>query len=128
VPNEHKLHSVTYHLSLGLGSVLFPSELLPYIYISKYVYGVFSHSRTRNCASPDVAGGSHLLGYDIGSVGNRVLTYRANVGRYIRGPIGPRTYQLLDLEDKDTTLPRNVGIRLGTDEASNEKSCISLLN
>jgi hypothetical protein len=80
------------------------------------------------CASPDVTDGLHLLGYDIWSVGSRALTYRANVSPYIRGPIAPRTYQLLNLEYKDTTLPRNVGIQLRTDEASNEKSGISLLN
>jgi hypothetical protein len=77
MPNEHKLRPVTYHLHLGLRSVLFPSELVLYIYTSKHVYGVFSHSRTRNCASPDVAEGSHLMGYDTRSVGSRALTYRA---------------------------------------------------
>lgn len=34
VSNEHKLHPITDHLPIGLGSVLFPPELLPYIYIS----------------------------------------------------------------------------------------------
>ena len=45
-------------------------------------------------------------------MGNRVLTYRVTVGT------------ILNLEDKDTTLPRKVGIRLRTDATSSEKSGI----